>query len=888
MILPRGTVTFLFTDIEASTRLMQEMGDRYTEAQTAHHAILREAFNSNSGYELRTEGDSFFCVFASAVDACTAAATAQKMLGSHAWSDGHAIKVRVGIHTGEAPLVGNEYIGLDVHHAARIASSAHGGQVVISESTRAIVEEKLPSGLRLHDLGAHRLKDLARPEHLYQLIIDGLPETFPALRTLDAIQNNLPTQLTSFVGRGAEVMEAKRLLEKTRLMTLTGPGGIGKTRFSLQVAAEVVRLFPGGVYFVPLSAVRDPDLIAAAVAQVLGVPISGNRLPIEGVIDHLRDKTILILLDNFEQLLPGGAPIASQLLQGAPDMKLLVSSRAALHVYGEQEFAVEPLHLPDRRALPGLDALSQFEAVKLFIERAVAVKPDFRATNENAPAIAGICERVDGLPLAIELAAARIKLFSPQALLGRLETSLAVLGAGSRDLPDRQQTLRGAIDWSYELLDDAHKRLLARFSVFARGANLEQAEAVCGPPDEVGGLVLDGLDELADHSLLRRLPDFDEPRLLMLQTIRDFAFERLDHSPDVREVRDRHADAYCALAEAAAPNVFGQQQKAWLDKLERDHDNFRAAFDWCAVNGDAERAMKLAASFWRFWQMRGHLHEGRVRLETILAMPASPQFRAVRARALEAAGGVAYWQGDVRAAQAFYDECLELTRAGGDKKELADAIYNDSFSMMVDRTDLDKSLVLLNEALPLYRELALGLGISRCLWAIANCLYYQDHYEKAIHALDEAIGLFRKLDDQFSLGWALHTRSLAAMKTHDNATARRLVMEALELFADAGDISGVVLLLDDAAAVEGLDGHRGSAIRLAAAAAAHLATSGAGLGTVLNLEEGRYRKEDLIDEDEQRAWAEGQAMTVEQALALALGGAQALPIRVRTEPVGGL
>src|SRR5258708_4194646 len=417
---------------------MQELGERYVEGQTAHHTILREAFVSNSGHELRTEGDSFFCVFASAVDACAAAAAAQRMLGSHAWSQGGAMKVRVGLHTGEAPLVGNEYIGLDVHDAARIAGSAHGGQVVISETTRGIVVDKLPHGLRLRNLGAHRLKDLARPEHLYQLIIDGLPDTFPALRTLDAIQNNLPTQLTSFIGRAAEVSEVKRLLENTRLMTLTGPGGIGKTRLSLQVAAEVARYFPGGEYFVPLSAVRDPELIASALAQVLGVPVSGNRLPMEGVIDHLRDKTILLVLDNFEQLLPAGAPIASQLLQGAPGIKLLVSSRAALHVYGEQEFAVEPLGLPDRHALPGLDALSQFEAVKLFIERAVAVKPDFQATNENAPAIAGICERVDGLPLAIELAAARIKLFSPHALLARLATSLAVLAAASSDLPPRQ------------------------------------------------------------------------------------------------------------------------------------------------------------------------------------------------------------------------------------------------------------------------------------------------------------------------------------------------------------------------------------------------------------------------------------------------------------------
>ncbi|HMJ38717.1 MAG TPA: adenylate/guanylate cyclase domain-containing protein, partial [Verrucomicrobiae bacterium] len=634
MNLPRGTVTFLFTDIENSTRLMQEMGDRYPAAQTAHHEMLRAAFKSNEGHELRTEGDSFFCVFASAIDACAAAAAAQRSLAGYAWENGQALRVRIGLHTGEAPLVGNEYIGLDVHQAARIAGAAHGGQVVISDTTRGLVDGKLKPGLQIRDLGAHRLKDLALPEHLYQLVIEGLQETFPALRTLDATQNNLPTQMTSFVGRAAEVAEGKRLLQNTRLLTLTGPGGIGKTRLSLQIAAESAQQFPAGVYFVPLSAVRDPELVASAVAQVLGIPISGARTPIEGVVEHLHDKTILLVLDNFEQLLPDGAGAAKQLLQSGPGVKLLVSSRSVLHVYGEQESAVEPLGLPDQKALPGLDALRQYEAVKLFIDRAVAVKPDFAVTNENAPAIAGICERVDGLPLAIELAAARIKLFSPQALLSRLETSLSALGTGARDLPGRQQTLRGAIDWSYDMLDANQKRLLNRFSVFARGANLEQAELVCGPPGEVGGDVLTGLDDLADHSLLRRQPDLAEPRLLMLQTIREYASERLEQSDESQEIRNRHADAFCSLSNAAASNLFGEDQKMWLDRLELDHDNFRAALDWCVAQKDVERANGLAGTLWRFWQMRGHLHEGRARLTAILAMPESKQYPDSRARAL--------------------------------------------------------------------------------------------------------------------------------------------------------------------------------------------------------------------------------------------------------------
>ncbi|HYM66393.1 MAG TPA: adenylate/guanylate cyclase domain-containing protein, partial [Patescibacteria group bacterium] len=403
MTLPTGTVTFLFTDIEGSTRLMQEVGERYVELQVVHHELLREAFRSNEGRELRTEGDSFFCVFASALDACSAAAAAQRALTQHQWPEGGQIRVRVGLHTGEAPLMGNEYIGLDVHHAARVAGAAHGGQILLSEATRALVSGSLPPGLALRDLGTHRLKDLAKPEHLFQLVVEGVPDAFPALRTLDGTPNNLPRQLTSFVGRSAMVAEAKRLLESSRLLTLTGPGGIGKTRLSLQVAAEMFDQFPDGVYFVPLSAVRDPELVASVIAQVLSLPVMGTSLPLDVLVEHLRNKSILLVMDNFEQLLPAAAGLASQLLQPSPGLKIIVSSRSPLHAYGEQEFAVQPLGLPNLKSLPSLEALSQYEAVKLFIERAVTAKSNFQATNENAPAIAGICERVDGLPLAIEL-----------------------------------------------------------------------------------------------------------------------------------------------------------------------------------------------------------------------------------------------------------------------------------------------------------------------------------------------------------------------------------------------------------------------------------------------------------------------------------------------------
>jgi len=873
MSLPTGTVTFFFSDIEGSTRLIQQLGERYPDVLLAHHTVLRQALAEHGGNELRTEGDSFFIVFGSALDACSGAAAAQQALQSHAWPEGGRVQVRIGLHTGEATLVGNEYLGLDVHRAARVASAAHGGQVLISETTRALVDHVLPSSLTLKDLGLHRLKDLARPERLYQLNIDGLPGEFPALRTLEATPNNLPTQMTSFIGRDDQVREGRELLSRARLLTLTGPGGTGKTRLSLQIAADVMDQFPDGVYFVPLAAVQDPELVPSAIAQALAISSTGGRRPIDALLEHLHDKRTLLVLDNFEQLLPA-APLAIMLLEGSPGLRVLVSSRSVLRVYGEQEFPVPPLAVPDLKALPSLSALSQFEAVRLFIERAVAVKPDFRATNENAPAIAGICERVDGLPLAIELAAARIKLFSPQALLSRLEKSLTALGSGARDLPSRQQTLRGAIQWSYEMIDALGRRLLARFSVFARGGSLEQVESVCGPPDDIGGDVIDMLDQLADQSLVRRLPDFSEPRFLMLQTIREFAAERLERSDEAAAIKDRHVQAFIALVQQAQPYVFGSRRKEWLDRLEMEDDNLRAALDWTLATGDAKNAMLLSACLWRFWQMRGHIHEGRARVVAALALPKSRDYPMERLQALEAAGGLAYWQADMESAQRFYDECLELTRTTGDKRALANALYNAAFPNVVNMRESERPRQLLLEALPLFRELGDQSSVGRTLWGLGNGYYFDREYATAKVTLEESHAVFRTVDDRFGLGWALHTHGLVSLKMGDIEAARKDFLEAIELFKEGGDVSGMVLQLDNLSQVIRADGDPGTATRLASAARVHQRSTGTGIGQLLSEQEGRTGREGLSPQDAEKVWTEGQALTLDQALEEAVAAAR--------------
>ncbi len=869
--LPSGTVTFLFTDIEGSTRLLQQLGPRYDALLEAHRRLLRTAVEAERGHEVNTEGDAFFVAFSSAARAAAAAVAAQRALASFPWPDGAVVRVRMGLHTGEATPVGGDYVGLDVHRAARICSAGWGGQILLSRATKTLIERTLPPGAGLRDLGEHRLKDLARPEHIFQLVASDLRADFPPPRTLDATPNNLPVQLTSFIGREREVAVARQLLGTTRLLTLTGPGGTGKTRLALHLAAEVVDQFPDGVCFVPLAPVTDRDLVASTIATTLGVQESGGRRPLEGLLEYLREKQILLLLDNFEQVV-AAAPLLSELLKVSLGLKVVVTSRAVLHTSGEQEFPVPPLRLPDPKHLPGIESLSQYEAVALFIQRAVAVKPDFAVTNENAPAVAEITSRLDGLPLAIELAAARAKLLPPQAMLARLQHRLSLLGGGARDLPARQQTLRGAIAWSYDLLDEGGRRLMARCSVFVGGCGLDEAEAVCGPADELGREVLDGLAGLVDQSLLRQHEERGEPRFLMLETIREFALEHLEASGEADEIRRRHALAFLAIAERAEPHLTGPKQLVWLDRLEREHDNLRAAVMWAVDRSQDEIGLCLGGALWRFWQMRGHLHEARERLVRILAVPGASSHPKARAKALEAAGGIAYWQADFDAAQGFYESSLAIQRELGNTAGIANALYNLAFVFFVPQTDTGRAQSLLEESLALYQETGDRAGIAKAHWALSSLLQTTGDYPAALSHLNVSLPILRELDDRFSLGWALHLLGLITSKTGDYDITRAAWSEGLNLFAEARDVSGIALLLDDLSSLALTEGEPERAARLAGAAAALQASSGTDLAAVINRIEGRSRpgEKDVDKRVLAAAWEEGRGMSVEEIVAYAL------------------
>src|SRR6478735_892047 len=571
--LARGTFTFLFSVIDCSTRIEQAIcRDRYAELRGRHREILRAATEAHGGIEQGTEGDSLFVAFHEAPDAVEAAVAAQRALVAEPWPEGATIKVRMGLHTGGAEQSGESLVGLGINRAARLAALAHGGQILASSLVRDQLDDHPVEGVTLRDLGEHRLKDLSAPVRIVQVIADGLASDFPALRSLDARPNNLPTQLTTFVGRDAELEAAAGLLAGTHLLTLTGPGGTGKTRLGLQLAARASDDFPDGVFFVPLEPVRDPMLVPPRIAAAVGIVEMAVRPVAESLADWLRDKRLLLVLDNFEQVL-AAAPIVADLLRAAPDTKVIVTSRAPLHVSGEQEYPVPGLPTPaDPSQQTGLERLQQggdprpldltslgeYAAVRLFVERAIAVRPGFTVTAENAAAVAAISARLHGMPLAIELAAALVKILSPDAILSRLDHQLDLLAAGSRDLPARQQTLRGAIAWSYELLDDGGRRLLDRLSVFASGCDPASAEAVCGPSSELGGDILDGLMELADQSLVKVDEAAEgEPRFRLLDTIRAYAAEQLDASGETDLIRARHRNWYVALVERAAAELSG-------------------------------------------------------------------------------------------------------------------------------------------------------------------------------------------------------------------------------------------------------------------------------------------------------------------------------------------
>ncbi|MCL4258408.1 MAG: tetratricopeptide repeat protein [Anaerolineales bacterium] len=787
--LPSGTVTFLFTDITGSPRLWEQHNDTISAAGARHDVLLREAVESHHGVVFKTIGDGGHAVFGSASDALAGAVTAQRAFQAEPWWDtAEPLQVRLALHTGVAELRTGDYFGPPLNRAARLLDAAHGGQILLSLVTAELVRDQLAPDLTLRDLGLHRLRDLTRPEQIFQLLAPDLPADFPSLHTLAYHPQNLPAQPTGLIGREWEVTNICNLLgrDDVRLVTLTGAGGCGKTRLALHAVVELLDQFSDGVYFVGLAPISDPNLVGPTIAQVLGVKATGERTIVDTLKDYLADQQLLLVLDNFEHLLEA-ALLVGELLSVASRLKLLVTSRSALRLSGEHEFSVPPLTLPNRTHLPPHDRLDYYEAVRLFVERAQAVRPDFALTAANAPVVVEICYRLDGLPLAIELAAARSKLFPPQALLERLSSPLTVLTSGPRDLPARQQTLRATIEWSYNLLPAPEQTLFARLAVFMDGCTLEVIEAVCGenansdaepvqgatPPApglmRQASSVVEGVELLLDQNLLQQVEDVGgEPRLIMLETICQYALDRFLASAEAQAVQQRHADYYLALAEEADSRLRGPEQGAWLARLEVEHNNLRAALEWYKT-GTSEGGLRLAGALWQFWEMRSHLSEGRAWLKDLLPT-SSGASGLLRARALKGAGVLAYLQGDYQQAITFLEESLTL-----------------------------------------FQDLHDNVGVAHILRRLGLAAWFQGDQNTARTQLEASVALFRTIPHPWGIADALHWLGHVVLDQGDVATAHALFEESLALFRQTGDKRNIALPLKDFGLMASLQGEHATA-----------------------------------------------------------------------------
>ncbi len=866
-----GTVTFLFTDIEGSTKLWERHPEAMGAALQRHDALLRGEIQDNDGRVFKTVGDAFCTVFNDASKALSAAHAAQAALWAQDWGE-TPIRVRMALHTGTAELRDNDYFGPSVNHVSRLLAAGHGGQILVSHSTHALVQDRISEDFSFRDLESHRLKDLVQAERIYQLIAPELPADFPPLKSLEAYRSNLPAQLTSFVGREREIAELKQLLETTRLLTLTGPPGTGKTRLGLQLAAEILSQYPDGVYFVELAPISDPALVANTIARLFALRESSGQPLHKTLRNFLQEKRLLLVLDNFEQVIDASL-LVCELLSVAAGVRVVVTSREALRVYGEQEYVVPALTLPAPDCIESLCRLSQYEAIELFCQRARAVKPDFLLTEENAEAVCEICARLDGLPLAIELAAARSKLLSPESMRARLESRLFTLTGGARNLPARLQTLRAAIDWSYDLLDRDEQRLLDRLSVFQGGRTIKAVEKVCN--SGLSFVVLDGLESLLNKNLLvSKEGRTGETRFYMLETIREYARERLKQDGDLDEFRHRHAMYYAVLAERAEAELHGSRQEYWFARLTDELDNFRTVLNWALDGEDVELGARLVAALRDFWYISGFLLpecadwidralqiEGRI----------SP---AVRAKTLITSSRVMYARGNFADSAHLAREALALARDINDIETCAWAYLFTTIHSMASFDQIEELRKYANEGLRLFQELDHKEGTACGLNTLGELARLDGDYARAGRFYEECLALSKEMDSSLREAISLANLSYVAYHEGDHTHAIHCDKKALSLLNSLPMEHTSANFLAMIAGPIGARGDPRRAARLLAASETQLEAMGASVQPADKFELDQFKetvREQLGEAEFNNAWAEGRELTMEQALHEAMG-----------------
>ncbi len=861
--LPTGTVTFLFSDLERSTQLLQELGTpAFTILLEQHHRILRSAFVVPGASERGTEGDSFLVVFPEAGGAVGAAVRAQLGLAVASWPENASVRVRMGIHSGSGTLGGDDYVGIDINRAARIASAAHGGQVLISDATRALVADRLPDGVRLQSLGSYRLKDLPGAERLWQLEIRGLPASFPPLRALDVRRAHIPPETTTFIGREAALRDISRLVGERRLVTLTGPGGTGKTRLAIRTAAHVADGFADGAVFVGLASVTTADDIAITITSALGLADDGTRPARDSLLGWIREREVLLVLDNLEQI-PDAAHAIDDLLASAPGLRVLATSRAHLRVAGEQEFPVPPLPIPGRNATA--ETLEASDGVRLFLDRARLVRPEFMPTGEDLRIIGEICARLDGLPLAIELAAARVRLLPVAAIRDRLSRRLDALVGGPSTVPRRQQSLREAIAWSHELLDETGVALFRRLAVFVGGWTMDAAEHVCGDTPVVE--VERSLEGLVDQSLVQVSPGAAEARFAMLETIGEFALEQLRASGEEAELRRRHWRYFRQLAEDAGGRP-DPTRDARLDRLDAELDNLRAAISRAVEDGEPAEALGIAAALRGFWLERNHGGEGLRTLVVLTEQPGLP-VGSEFARATAAAAAIGTWLGDYSTARRMGELSVAAWGQLDDRWGFADAVGTLAFATI--EVDPQKALGLNEQSLRAYRAIGDIAGEGQALLGRATAQFALGGLSETRETLERSLELLRQAGDHYyALFCSIFLGRIKLLMGEVDGV--REYRDVLKTSRKVGLLLGVAVGLDYVAELAVLAGDVARAVRLGATADRIKRELGGGVpprmgGALDPLAVGRERLSSAAFE---REFAAGLAMDIDSAVDHAL------------------
>jgi predicted ATPase/class 3 adenylate cyclase len=875
---PTGVVTFLFTDIQGSTRLWEAFPQAMRDALARHDELLQQAIHDHNGIVVKHQGDGFYVAFSNPLDAIHASLSSQRGLLSEPWDETGPILVRMAINTGAAAERDGDYFGTAVNRTARLVNAGHGGQVLVSGATEQLVRDDLPASVLLRDLGEHRLRDLARADRVFQLVAPGLIDDFPGLRTLSARPNNLPVQSTTFVGREQDIGEIKRLLENERLISLIGPGGVGKTRLALEVAGQILHLFPDGVWFADLAPLSYPSLLVPTVAEAIGVQERHGETIEQTLLEALREQHLLILLDNCEHLIDECARLAGEILRHSIAAKVLATSREPLRVSGEVRWRVQPLAIPDSNELADPEKLRENDAVTLFVDRATSVRPGVNLTGESSAAIIEIIRRLDGIPLAIELAAARVNALSITDIASRLEDRFRLLTRGSRPALPRQQTLEALIDWSYDLLTDEEQRLFQRVSVFAGSFNLEAAEVVCAGDGIDERDIVDLLTQLVERSLVIVDESPRGYRYRLLESLREYALIRLQTSETEDQFKRRHAAYFRKLAEDAEPELFSEDQGDWLERIRNESDNFRAMLEWSRVH-NVETGLRTASALWRVWWLGNRVSEGLAQLRRLWRSADNDVPVEVRLDSLFALGNLSFRDGDYDAARQSFDEMRRLSEQAGDLRRRIMAC-SALGGMLVEQMDYQPAAELLRESLRLEASLSDAPPNPWTRIDLGLIELGQARYSDAARLFQESLDMAERNRDQLRIAIAHCCLGLVSLEQSDLESAQMHFSTSLRLSFREHLVWLIPVILEAFAGVAVREERSDRAVRLAASAAALRESAGVPLAPLwrrLLSPPLESLQQDLEPETWAAAWREGQEMTIEQSVDYALTDVEPIP-----------